>query len=170
MRHADLNKVKIPCDPNMRDHTTAMEKIGKEIKFQFTRHRLYCKLENRYSGVTQGNVVETTKGLAVVEDYVVKKGTYYPIRIVVSTIQGLGRNEKGEAKLNYHKLSKEETKEIMIRELIKRQKYIWLVRMYPEERKNLESLKQLYGPGGGPAKDPNAPADAPPPVPDTDSN
>lgn len=166
MKHADLNKVKIPCDPNMRDHTTAMEKIGKEIKFQFTRHRLYCKLENRYSGVTQGNVVETTKGLAVVEDYVVKKGTYYPIRIVVSTIQGLGRNEKGEAKLNYHKLSKEETKEIMIRELIKRQKFIWLVRMYPEERKNLESLKQLYSPG----KDPNTPSDTPQPVPNTDSN
>jgi hypothetical protein len=147
-----------------------MEKIGKEIKFQFTRHRLYCKLENRYSGVTQGNIVETTKGLAVVEDYVVKKGTYYPIRIVVSTIQGLGRNEKGEAKLNYHKLSKEETKEIMIRELIKRQKFIWLVRMYPEERKNLESLKQLYAPDNGPNKDPNAPKDTPQPILNPDSN
>ena len=113
----------------------------------------------------QGNVVETSKGVAVVEDYVVKKGTYYPVRIIVSTIQGLGRNEKGEAKLIMHKLSKEETKEIMIRELIKRQKYIWLVRMYPEERKNLESLKQLYGnPGGGPVKDPNVPSEDPLPI------
>ncbi|MFN8396355.1 MAG: hypothetical protein U0176_17150, partial [Bacteroidia bacterium] len=77
----------------------------------------------------------------------------------------------GEAKLIYHKLSKEETKEIMIRELIKRQKYVWLVRMYPEERKNLESLKELYkNPGDGPAKDPNAPTDGPSPVPNTDNN
>jgi hypothetical protein len=63
-----------------------------------------------------------------------------------------------------HKLSREETKEIMIRELIKRQKYVWLVRMYPEERPNLDNLKTLYGaPGSAPAPDPNAPTD---PVPD----
>jgi hypothetical protein len=171
IRHADLNKARIACDPNIRDHSTAMERIGKEIKFQFTRHRLFCKLECRYSGVSQGNIVETSKGLAVVKDYIVRKGTYYPIRLIVSTIQGLGRNERGEAKLVMHKLTKEETKEIMIRELIKRQKYLWLVRMYPEERKNLESLKLLYrNPNGSPDKDPNAPSDLPTPIRDSDHN
>lgn len=168
IRHTDLNKVKIACDPNMRDHTTTMERIGKEVKYWFTRHKKFCKLEARYSGVSQGNIVETSLGTAVVEDYVVRKNTYYPIKIVVSIPRDKGRDKKGEPRLSYHKLTREETKEIMIRELIKRQKFIWLVRMYPEERPNLDALKTLYQGGG---TDPNAPG-APPPdnVPGSDDN
>ncbi|MEM7036862.1 MAG: hypothetical protein AAF570_07785, partial [Bacteroidota bacterium] len=162
IRHTDLNKVKIPCDPNMRDHTTTMERIGKEVKYWFTRHKRFCKLEARYSGVSQGNVVETSVGTAIVENYVVKKNLYYPVRIIVSIPKDRPRTKKGDARLKYIKLTREETKEIMIRELIKRRKFIWLVRMYPEERKNLESLKQLYmNPGAGPAPDPNS-TDPPP--------
>jgi hypothetical protein len=116
---------------------------------------MYCKLEDRYSGVAQGNVIETSLGTAVVEDYVVKKGTYYPLNLIVSRPIGDGRNDKGEKQLKYTKLSREETREIMIRELIVREKYIWLVRMYPEERPNLEKLKELYGPGGSKLNDPN---------------
>ena len=35
-----------------------MERIGKEVKYLFTRHKMFCKLENRYSGVSQGNVID----------------------------------------------------------------------------------------------------------------
>ena len=42
----------------------------------------------------------------------------------------------------------------MIRELIIREKYIWLVRMYPSERPNIDKLKLLYQ-GGDKLNDPN---------------
>ena len=123
----------------------------------------------RYSGVSQGNVVETSYGPAVVEDYVVKKDIYYPTRIIVSIPKSKPRDKKGEPRLKMIKLSKAETKEIMIRELVKRRKFIWLVRMYPEERRNLDNLKELYLEDGS-GTDPNL--NAPPtdsPI-DTDSD
>lgn len=144
LKHNDLNKVKIACDPNIRDHITTMERIGKEVKYWFTRHKKFCKLENRYSGMSKGNVVESSVGPAVIEDYLVKKGIYYPTRVIVSIPKSKPRDKKGEPRLKYFKLSKAETKEIMIRELVRRRKFVWLVRMYPDERRNLDNLKSLY--------------------------
>lgn len=140
--HTPLSKYKVLCDPNITKGTTTMQRIGKEIKYWFTKHKRFCDLEKRYSGVTVGVVVETKYGTAVVTDYVVKKDIYYPVRIEVAIARP--RTEDGEPRVRTILLSREETKEIMIEELIKRKKYIWLVRMYPEERKNLEKLKELY--------------------------
>lgn len=111
-------------------------------------------------------MIETSYGLAVVKDYVVKKDKNYPTKLIVELARGKLRDSKGYPRLKEIKLSEAETKEIMIRELIRRQKYIWLVRMYPEERKNLDDLKVLYeGPGAG--SDPGG--DPTPGTPDTDS-
>jgi len=158
--HTPLSQYKVLCDPNITKGTTTMERIAKEINYWFTRHKRFCDLEKRYSGVTVGVVVETKYGTAVVTDYVVKKDIYYPLKIEVAIAQK--RAENGDPRIKTILLSREETKEIMIVELIKRQKYIWLVRMYPEERKNLDKLKELYldpnlnkAPGPGPGPDDN---------------
>ena len=163
MVHFDPAKFKIPCDPNMQQPTSTMERIGKELKYYFTYHRRYCELEARYSGVTEGCVVETTHGTAVVTDIIVKKDLIYPTNMEVAVADV----RKGEATVKIYKIDKVETKEIMLRELIKRQKYIWLVRMYPEERTNLDNLRKLYGDPS--YKDPNAGPPPPSPI-DTEGN
>ncbi len=141
MKHNDPARFRIPCDPNMQQPTSTLERIGKEIKYWFTFHRRYCELEARYSGVTEGCVVETTHGTAVVTDIVVKKNLIYPSNMVVA----VAKVKNNEPTIKLYKIDKIETKEIMIYELIKRQKYVWLVRMYPEERTNLNALRELYG-------------------------
>lgn len=157
VQHVPLSKYRVLCDPNIREHPSTMERIGVEVKDIFTRKRLFCKLENRYSGVSQGCVIETSAGVAVVKDYIVKKDTYYPLNLIVEIAKDPHHTNDGEPQVKKLRLSRTETKEIMIRELIKRGKFIWLVRMYPEERKNLPALKELY-------LNPNGPVNPPPDI------
>lgn len=144
IKHKNVDDFKVYCDPNLESVTTTMERVQKDIKYFFTFKRKFCKLEARYSGVSAGCIVETSHGTAVVSDYVTEKDIIYPIKLIVLITKNSPRKKNGDPNLKKITLSREETKEIMIRELIKRQKFIWLVRMYPEERPNLESLKKLY--------------------------
>ena len=100
----------------------------------------------------------------------VKKNEYYPVKIILSIPKDKARNARGEARLKMIKLSKSETKEIMIRELVIRRKFIWLVRMYPEERRNLDSLKDLYLESPNGEADPNLNVPPPNNVPDLNNN
>ena len=50
------------------------------------------------------------------------------------------RKGNGDPSLKKVKLSRAETKTIMMRELVERNKLNWLVRIYPEERQNIKSI------------------------------
>ncbi|MCS7073958.1 MAG: hypothetical protein NZ108_05785, partial [Bacteroidia bacterium] len=164
IKHVPLHKYKVYCDPNIKQPETNMERIGKEIKILFTRHKKFCKLNDIHSGVAVGNVIETSKyDKAIVKDYIVQKKILrykrYPngdstmtctkekeIRAVKHIIVEVPRSKdkyrtsNGNPALKKVKLSRAETKTIMMRELVERNKLNWLVRIYPEERQNLKAI------------------------------
>jgi hypothetical protein len=146
-----------------------MERVGKDIKNFFTNHRRQCKLMNTYSGVGIGALVESERfGQVQVVDFVLRNRIYYRYRwdvdstdvhrdkvkiksvhrFVVNTPRhGRWRTVDGRPNVRRRRLSYEETKQIMLAHLIQRDQIAWLVRMYPEERENIEALRLQYAPG-----------------------
>jgi len=126
---------------------------------------------NRYAGFGAGQVVQTENyELAVVEDFIIRKreqqfvrwdadSTRYRIdkvktpvveRIVVRVPRrGRWRGLDGRLLSKKVKLSKQETKTLMLQALVQRNKLHWLVRMYPEEQPNLPVLVAKYAPPEG---------------------
>lgn len=165
--HRPFGSYKVACDPNILSPTTNMERIGKEVKYLFTNHRKHCKLQAIHSGVSVGSIVETKVWKkVVVADYIVRKKrlrfvrytdgdslnghiVHKPIpsvRNIVVWVPKKGGMRKPNGIPNFKKvrLTVNETKEIMIQNLLIRDKVNWLVQMYPEERMNLEVLKKKY--------------------------
>lgn len=165
--HRPFGSYKVACDPNILSPTTNMERIGKEVKYFFTHHRKHCKLQAINSGVSVGTIVETKAWKkVVVADYVVRKKKLQFVRyadgdsllgkiarkpipavrnIIVWVPKKNGmRKPNGEPNFKKVRLTVNETKEIMIKNLLIRDKVNWLVQMYPEERMNLEALKKKY--------------------------
>jgi hypothetical protein len=67
------------------------------------------------------------------------------VKNLVIVVPNPNRKSKRDA-FKRIRLDTEETKEIMLSSLVKRNRTDWIVRMYPEERENLLFLKQKYTP------------------------
>lgn len=143
-------------------------KVGHKIKELFTNKYKHCKINAVNSGIAVGQVIETQKyGMAVVQDFVIgkKKNHYFKfadrelikrkeitrkVSAVKNIVVKVPRNDKprtksGEPNFKKITLSRSESKEIIMRQLIQRQKLNLLVQMYPEERENIDALKLKYG-------------------------
>ncbi|MFW5658738.1 MAG: hypothetical protein ACOCZ8_02035 [Bacteroidota bacterium] len=170
IHHTPNHKYKVPCDPNITAPTTNMEHVANDIKRFFTNKKKFCQLEKVYSGVSTGYPVETEEhGLAIVKKFKIKPKVYKyarwggdstDIKIrkrKVNTIKHImvqvprdgffdkiGGLFKG-SQFKTVKLSEAESKRIMMEQLMERGKIDWLVRMYPEERPNLQQIKIDYG-------------------------
>lgn len=144
MKHTSLKKMKVPCDPNLIPKTTNLEKIGKDVKYFFTNHKKFCKLEKRYAGLGAGTLIKTSQGDGVLVDYKVRKKIFHPIKLKVAIPKGSGRDKNDNPKLKIVKIKKTETKEIMIKHLVMEEKFLWLIRIYPEEVKNQDILAKKY--------------------------
>ena len=164
--HTPLHKYKVMCDPNIRAPTSNMERVAKDIKRWFTNQRKYCKINAVYSGVGAGQLIMTEQyGTAQVVDFVMGNRTQYfyrwgqdstthycmtrDVRVVKRLVvripkRGRWRTWDGRPRIKTIKLSEEETKRIMIRHLVMRNKLFQLLRMYPEERENLQALRLKY--------------------------
>ena len=167
--HTPNHKYKVPCDPNITAPTTNMEYVADDIIRFFTRKRKFCQLEKLYSGVSPGYPIETQEhGTAIVKKFKIKNKVFESarwggdstdikirkrkVRAIKHIIVEVDRKGffGGIAKLfgkdrKTVKLSVEETRQIMIKQLMLRGKIDWLVRMYPEERPNLQQIKIDYG-------------------------
>ncbi|MBX3102675.1 MAG: hypothetical protein KF690_09220 [Bacteroidetes bacterium] len=163
IHHTPVHKYRVPCDPSMR-HTTQWQKLAMDVEYLMRNHKKYCKLNNICSGVSAGQIVETQDyGTAVVADYIIgeriqrfvrytsedstrrkvvvrKTKAVEQIVVIVNKRQELKRNARGEAKFKRVLLSQEESKAIMIDYLLKKDQLYWIIRMYPEEKKNLPEL------------------------------
>ncbi len=67
------------------------------------------------------------------------------VKNLVIVVPNPNRKSKRDA-FKRVRLDPDETKEIMLASLVKRNRIDWIVRMYPEERENLLFLKQKYTP------------------------
>ena len=141
-----------------------LKNVKTDIKNVFTFKRRCCKIVNIYSGVAKGTMVVTRDwGEAPIDGYVIRKKKVYFYRYVkndltekkkvvkkIRAIKNLKvlapknkdamRGEGGKPRMKRIKLSAEESKSIMITELIKRNNVKWIVLLYPEERENLQQL------------------------------
>jgi len=167
--HRPLDKYKVPCDPNIVQPKSNLERVGDDLKYFFTNKKRFCKLNSLYSGVSAGQIIETQKyGKGVVTDYVIKNRLIQYVRYINGDstkikvryrkspsikhlIVLVPRNEKhlrkpnGDPNLKKVKLSQKETKEIMMKHLVEKRNFVWLIRMYPEEEQNLPELYAKYG-------------------------
>jgi len=170
--HIPMKDYRVPCDPNFQAPTSNMERVGKELKYFFTNKKKYCKINSVYSGVSAGQVVETEEyGIAVVTDFILKDRILkYPQvvygkrnkkvkeKVREKKIKGVRnlvvlvpkdpkkmRKRNGQANLKKVVLSQDETKQIMIQHLMKKDNMLWIVRMYPEEEQNIPVLRVKYG-------------------------
>jgi hypothetical protein len=167
MKHTPLHKYKVIC-PAQNDEPREMDHIANDIKHFFTYKRKHCKINSNYSGLGVGQIVETRElGPVVVADFVVRNKVVsydrwrpedstdvYRVKkkirsvrniIVYTSRNGEWYNRRGDLDLKKVKLSRKESKQLMIKHLVQRNKLDWLVRMYPEEIENLEALKARYG-------------------------
>jgi hypothetical protein len=165
--HVPLHEYKVMCDPKLQEPETDMERVASSVEEFFKNKRKHCKINAIPSGVSQGTFIETERyGMAIVQDFVIKKRTmkFYrwgpdstkkrSVRKRIRTVSNLKvlvpKNQRWltkNGKPNYKQitLDRRETKQVMLRNLVKRNKLNELVRMYPEERKNLEALKTRFG-------------------------
>ncbi len=167
--HTPLKNYKVYCDPNKVPETTDLERFADKVKYLATNHRKFCKLNNLYSSVSAGMIVRTEKyGDVMVVDYKIKKfrkiyrtlkdpsdsTKYKKIRKKHKTIGNLvvlvlnpKKPYKRTGNINFKevKLSEAETKRILIENFVKRGRFDDLARVYPEERKNIELIKERYG-------------------------
>ncbi len=167
--HRPIDKYKVPCDPNIVQPKTNLERVGADLKYFFTNKKRFCKLNSIYSGVSAGQIIETQKyGKSIVTDYIVKNRLIQYVRyvngdstkikikyrkspsikhlvVLVPKDEKNLRKRNGEPNLKKVKLSQKETKEIMMRHLVEKRNFVWLIRMYPEEEKNLPELYAKYG-------------------------
>jgi hypothetical protein len=163
IKHTPIHKYRVPCDPSMR-HTTQWEKLAMDVQHLMRNHKKYCKLNTVCSGVSAGQIVQTQDfGTAVVADYIIgeriqrfvrytsedstrkkvvvrKSKAVEQLVVLVQKRQDKGRNKRGEVAFKRVLLSYEESKAIMIDYLIKKDQLYWIIRMYPEEKKNLPEL------------------------------
>ncbi len=167
--HRPLGKYKVPCDPNIVQPKTNLERVGADLKYIFTNKKRFCKLNSIYSGVSAGQIVETEKyGKSIVTDYIVKNRLIQYVRyvngdstkikvkyrkspsikhlvVLVPRDEKKLRKSNGDPNLKKVKLSQKETKEIMMKHLVEKKNFVWLIRMYPEEEQNLPELYAKYG-------------------------
>ncbi len=167
--HTPLKNYKVYCDPNKVAETTDLERFADKVKYLATNHRKFCKLNNLYSPVSAGMIVRTEKyGDVMVVDYKIKNfkkiyrilkdendsTRYKKVRKKHKTIGNLivlvlnpkkPYKRKGNINFKEVKLSEAETKRILIENFVKRGRFDDLARVYPEERKNLELIKERYG-------------------------
>ncbi|GIV43113.1 MAG: hypothetical protein KatS3mg035_0236 [Bacteroidia bacterium] len=167
--HRPLDKYRVPCDPNIVQPKSNLERVGDDLKYFFTNKKRFCKLNSIYSGVSAGQIIETQKyGKGVVTDYIVRNRLIQYVRyvngdstkikvkyrkspsikhlvVLVPRDEKKLRKSNGDPNLKKVKLSQRETKEIMMKHLIERRNFVWLIRMYPEEEQNLPELYAKYG-------------------------
>lgn len=143
-------------------------KIAHSVKELFTNKQKHCKINAVNSGIAAGQVVQTEKyGKVVVSDFVIgkKKNSFYkfidkeekkraPVTKKVSAVRNIvvkvpinekPRKNNGEPHFKKVKLSRAESKEIIMQQLVQRKNLSLLVQMYPEERENIDALKIKYG-------------------------
>ncbi|MDW8335248.1 MAG: hypothetical protein RMM53_13630, partial [Bacteroidia bacterium] len=86
----------------------------------------------------------SSDGRTAVPGRFVRKPSYVAgVKNLIIVVPNPNRKGKRDA-FKRVRLDTEETKEIMLASLIKRNRYDWVVRMYPEERENLLFLRQKY--------------------------
>lgn len=150
------------------------KRFGFYFKSLFTSKRKFCKIARVYTGLSAGQMVETSQGKGTVENFIVRKKVYYFYRyangkqqekkrvkkkipavkqIVVKVpdesdggIFSSFKNNDSRASLKKVRLSEEETKKLMIKHLVLRGKIRWLLMLYPEEKRNLQKHIQRYAP------------------------
>jgi hypothetical protein len=167
--HTPLHKYKVFCDPNIQQPTSNLERVGRDIRNLFTNHRRHCKVMNTYSGVGAGALVEVPRyGTVQVVDFIIRNRTYTHLhwgpdstgrfkkekrriksvdRLVVHVPRrGLWRTVDGRPHVKKVRLTRDESKQVMLAHLVQRDQVAWLIRMYPEERPNLEAIRLRYAP------------------------
>lgn len=167
-KHVPLDKYRVACDPNQYDYTSRLEVLDYRVRDLFTNKRKFCKLNAIYSPISAGMIVSTEKyGDVMVADYVlrnhvqwlrfrkhaedsthfvVKKRTRKVIKHLVVLILHPRKpyDREGFVRFKKVRLSEEETKRILIEHYFRRGRVDWLLRMYPDERKNLQILQERY--------------------------
>jgi len=146
----------------------AAQKVGKDFKDIFTFKKKHCKIANIYSGVSVGQILNTTKyGKAIVKNYRIgnkvtifyryvdakmeaRKKVVRVSKAVKNIILMVPKNSGGDVEtasaddMKKIVLSQSETKQIMLQQLVIKRKYHWILRMYPEERANLRQIIARY--------------------------
>jgi len=167
--HRPIDQYKVPCDPNIVQPKSNLERVGDDLRYFFTNKKRFCKLNSIYSGVSAGQIIETQKyGKGVVTDYVIKNRLIQYVRyvngdstkikvkyrkspsikhlvVLVPKDEKKLRKSNGDPNLKKVKLSQRETKDIMMKHLVEKRNFVWLIRMYPEEEQNLPELYAKYG-------------------------
>jgi hypothetical protein len=153
--------------PENRD-LSPLQKFAMKVKYHLSNNRRHCKITALYSGISAGEIVETNdNGTGVVVDY--KIGRYATtfvryngkdstkVKIERKYVPGIRRlfvmvvkdpnhprDLNGMPLMRKVQLSEGETKALMLQSLVRRRRLEWLVRMYPEERQNLQELLEKY--------------------------
>lgn len=166
-RHTPLKRYKVQCNPNLSAQTTFPERVADRLEVLLANNRRNCKIIDLFSDISAGEMIETDKyGKALVVDFQVKKRVFqyreYPniyarkgklIKRKYRAISNLTLKITDEdenfpnGKDGYYLvcLNREETKEVIIRNLIIKGKIERVSLVYPEERENIGIWRQKYG-------------------------
>jgi len=166
--HKPMKAYEVNCQ-QVQYRITTLERVGMEIKYVFTNHYKHCKINRIYSGVSGGQMIDVKDyGLGVVVDFVVKDRVIQLVKYVngdstkpkitkkkVPTVKHIivlvinpkkPQKASGEANFKKIKLSVDETKQVMVMNLAKQKNFVWLFRLYPEERANAFQIMAKYAP------------------------